>query len=163
MEHPAGELAAGRAVLEHQLFALVVRQLEPVLALVPALGHGIETPSGLVVGGELGVEPALLHLVGDAGGVFADLGERDIGVDHIQPGGLDVGLEPSKPPEIGPQGHERAVGLVTQDHHGDHLVTRALGLLHRGDDGLAVGRRARPTEQVQHTEADLRAESIHHG
>ena len=75
------------------------------------------------------------------GRVLGDLGERHVGVDHDQPGRLQVGLEPPQPPQVGAEGHEAEVGLVAEHGHRHHLDPVGLGVLDRLDDGLGVAAR----------------------
>ena len=93
-----------------------------------ALRHRVEAERPLPLRRELGIQAGLLHLLGHAGGVLADLGERDVAVDDVEARRLQVGLEAPQPPQVGAERHEPEVGLVAE--HGD------------GDDLVAVGLRA---------------------
>ena len=146
-----------RAVLVHQLLALVVGQREPVAHVAPALRHRVEAERRLALGRELRVEPGLLHLVGHALGVLGQLGERHVGVDDVEPGGGELGLELPQPPQVGTERHERQVGLVAEHRGGHHLHVVGLGRLHRGGDGFGVGQRRELAEEVEHAQPTVGA------
>ena len=59
LQHAPGEVAARGAVLEHELLAIVVGQLVPVLVRLAALGHRVEAPGRLALGRQLRVQPGL--------------------------------------------------------------------------------------------------------
>jgi hypothetical protein len=84
------------------------------------------------------MEPGLFHLIGDAGGVLGDLGERDVRVDDREAGQLKVGLESSQPPVISPESHESDVSLVAEDGDRHNLEPVGLGSLDGLDDSMGV-------------------------
>ena len=108
------------------------------------------------------MQAGLLHVVGHALGVLRQLGERDVGVDHVEAGVLQGGLQPTQPPQVGAQRHEREVGLVAEHGDGDHLVAVGLRLLDSGGDGFGVGERRHLAEQVQHAQADRWGDGVDH-
>ena len=108
------------------------------------------------------MEAGLLHGLGHALGVLGELGERDVGVDDVEPGVLEAGLEPAQAPQVGAEGHEGDVGLVAEHGDGDHLVAVGLGLLDGVGDGLGLGERRHPAEQVKHAQPDRGGDGVDH-
>ena len=162
LQHATGELPPGRAVLVHHLLAVVVGQREPVVHVAALLRHRVEAPRRLALRRQLRVEAGLLHRLGHALGVLGQLGERDVGVDDVEPGVLQGGLEPAQAPQVGAEGHEGEVGLVAEHGDGDHLVAVGLGLLDGGGDGLGLGERRHLAEQVEHAQPDRGGDGVDH-
>ena len=54
--------------------------------VAPALAHRVEAEGVLALGRERGEEPGLAQLLGDAGGVLGDLGQRHVGLGDDQAG-----------------------------------------------------------------------------
>ena len=145
LDDAASELPASGPVAVHHLLALIEGHGEPVGALGVAapLGHRVEAECGLSLGRQHRVEAGLLHLFGDASGVLGHLGQRHVGVDDHQSGGLEIGLEPPQTPEVAPQRHHAEVGLVAQHRHRHHLDVVGLGIFDGLDDGVGVPERGR--------------------
>ena len=146
-----GELAPRCPMLVHQLEALVVRQGEPVGAVAAALRHRVEAPRRFVGRWELRIEPRREHLGRHPLGVLADLGQRDVGVDDVEPGRLDRALQRAQPTQIRPERHQCRVRFVAEHRDAHDLVVGGLASLDRGDDAFAVEPRVRLAEQVQDT------------
>ncbi len=84
LDDAAVERPAHLAVAHHQLLAGVEVEGVPVVLLAAALAHRVEAEGVLALGGQLGEEPGLAHLLGNAGGVLGDLGQRHVGLDRHQ-------------------------------------------------------------------------------
>ena len=122
----------------HEIEPLLVGEPVPVVVALAALGHGIEAPGVLALGGEHRVQAGLDALGGHPGGILGHLGERHVGGDQLQPGRDHLTLQPAQAPLVRTEGHDRQVGLVAQDGGGDRLVAVTVGLLQGAQEGLAV-------------------------
>ena len=89
----AGERATALAVLHHHLVATLVRRREPVGVALTLLAHRVEAERVQALGRDARVQPRLQHVLGHALCVFADLGDRDVAVDDVDPGVLQRGLQ----------------------------------------------------------------------
>src|ERR1035438_249397 len=150
LEDPALELTTERTVLTHQALAIVVGQGVPVVRLVAAFRHGVETERSLAVRGKRREEPVLQHLLGHAGRVLADLGDRHVALSHEKAGRLDPRLKLAQRPEVLTQDHETYVGLRAHDGDAHHLEALTTGVVDGLSHGARVDVRAGVTEQVQY-------------
>ncbi len=109
------------------------------------------------------MEPGLLHLVGDTCRILRQLRQRDVAVDDVEPSALELGLEPTEPPQIDADRHDDQIGLVAEGGDRDDLVVIGDTSLDRGVDRLSVGVRSRAAEQVEDAESDRWLSGCGHG
>ena len=132
----------------HELLALVVGQLVPVLADVAPLGHRVEAPGPLVRRGQLRAQAHLGHLRRQAQRVLRQLGDRHVAVSDLKPGTDQPGLQVAQHPGVGVQAHEAQLRPVAQHGHCHHLRPRLGGLLHRAEHRSVVAAGRAGAEQM---------------
>ena len=86
LQHATGELPSARTVLHHHVEALLERRRVPVGVRLAALAHRIEAERRLAFRRQLRVQPGGQHVLGEPLGVLADLGDRQVAVDDVEPG-----------------------------------------------------------------------------
>ena len=99
-----------------------------VVGLAP-LRHRVEAERRLALGRELRIQAVLQHVLGEPLGVLADLGDRQVAVDDVEPGALHRRLQLAQGAHILAERHHCQVGLVTEDRRRDDLQLARARLL----------------------------------
>src|SRR5579883_795725 len=154
LEHAVAERAPHLAVAHHQVAALLEAPRVPVVGLPSPLRHGVEAEGALARRRQARVQAGLLELLGHAGGVLGDLGQRHVGRHRLEACTASGRLEAAELPQIGAQGHEPDVGLVAEQSHAHHLDPGPGGRRHCLAEGGPVQAGPAAAEQVQHAEPD---------
>ena len=156
----AGKRASGRPVFAHHRVPSFVRCRVPVGVGLATFRHRVEAEHRLSFGRQRGIQPLAQQVLGHPLGVLADLGDAHVAVDDVQPGGLQAGLQPAQHRPVAVQRHDRQVALVAEHRRRDDLPVRGLDRLDRGSRRLPIDRPPGRAEQVEHSEADLRAHGL---
>jgi len=110
------------------------------------------------LGRDVGVDAGVDHHLWHPLGVLADLGHAHITVDDLEASALQPGLQSAQLAQVLVHRHEGGVALVAEDRHGHNLNAGRLAGPHGGNYSVAVEKRGRLAEQVEHPTADGEAD-----